>query len=117
MLGLTDEESQAIQKLSERPDVIDFVSIEGFLQDSLLSPFIDEMDRTMVFMVLCDNGNDYVKKGQLLELIWLTVTFHGYGVRPFSLHRKQLKGLGVPNAFFVLSLVEPHNLSICSSRL
>ena len=117
VLGLSDEEIKAIERLSARPDVIDFVSIEGFLQDSLLSPFINEIDQTMVFMVLCDDGNDYVKKGELLELVWLTVTYHGYGVRPFSLHHKQLKSLRVPNAFFVLSLVEPHNLSICTSRL
>ena len=91
VLGLSEEESEAIQKLSQRPDAIDFISREHFIQASMVKPFQDEIDRTKVFMILCDDGKDYVKKGRLLELIWLKVTFHGYGVRPFSLSRKQLK--------------------------
>lgn len=119
VLGLSDEEANSIDKLSNRPDVIDFVSSEGFLQNSMLEPFAKEMDETKVFMILtaCSKKNDHVENGRLLELIWLEITWHGFGVRPFSLSQKQRQKLRVPNAFFVMSLVKPHNIPVCSSRL
>lgn len=128
VLGLSDEEADAIKSLSQRPDVIDFVSAEGFLRSTMLKPFQEEMSRTKVFLVLrllCDGDdgdnnnhvNVNVEKGRLLEKVWLELTWHGYGTRPFSLSYKQLKNLQIDNAFYVFSLVEPHNLSVCSSRL
>eukprot|EP00581_Thalassiosira_minuscula_P003247 CAMPEP_0183738072 /NCGR_PEP_ID=MMETSP0737-20130205/53692_1 /TAXON_ID=385413 /ORGANISM="Thalassiosira miniscula, Strain CCMP1093" /LENGTH=834 /DNA_ID=CAMNT_0025972519 /DNA_START=343 /DNA_END=2847 /DNA_ORIENTATION=- len=102
VLGLSEAETQMVKKLSARPDVVDFVSEQGFLREPLLKPFKEEIDRTNVFMILCNDGNNNVEKGRLLELVWLEVTLQDHGVRPFSLSKRQLELLGVPNAFFCI---------------
>jgi len=110
MPGLSGDEKVAIEKLiSKSPDELKkFVSNQSFYK-AMVDPFKEEIDRTKVFMIICDEGDDFVQKGRLLERVWLEITYHGYGVRPFSLRTEQIEHLGVPKAFFVFSLVEPHH--------
>lgn len=110
MLDLSSDEEVAIEKLiSKSPDELKkFVSNQSFYK-AMVDPFKEEIDRTKVFMIICDEGDDFVEKGRLLERVWLEITYHGYGARPFSLSIEQIEHLGVPKAFFVFSLVEPHH--------
>jgi len=116
VLGLSEDEQEAFQNLSKRPDVINYASAQGF-HKAMLDPFQSVIENTKLLIILCNDGENFIEKGRILERAWLEMTNHGIGARPFSLSGKQLKTLGVSNAFFVFSPVEPQDIPYCSSRL
>ncbi|KAL7563913.1 hypothetical protein ACA910_008045 [Epithemia clementina (nom. ined.)] len=119
LLGLSANDQKVLKIMEQAPQAIDYM-VELGLEKELLDPLVKDVNRIPMFLVLRDQTGvaDNVEKGRLLETVWLEIVYHGLAARPWGLlDPANLQSIGVPGAFFILVIVEPCSLGLCSSRL